>query len=159
MQSWDTLRQGAEESISALWARAEALRWKLASINEKVSDAAFISKVTNIILNITAFKDAIRAIQTSKVPMTASEAKIQLLATEELNLQERESETRGRGLYTGGAGGGGGRFGGGRPGGGRGRHPGGRGPKPSDVCNKCGKTGHWMGDCRKFQRDDPVLSF
>ena len=154
-QSWDTLRQGAEESISALWARAEALRWKLASIGEKVSDAAFISKVTNSILNITAFKDAMRAIQTSKVPMTASEAKIQLLATEELNLQERESETRGRGLYTGGAGGGGGRFGGGRPGGGRGRHPGGRGPKPSDVCNKCGKTGHWMGDCRKFQRDDP----
>ena len=166
-KSWDTLKQGAEESISAFWSRAESIRWKLATIDEKISDATFISKITYALWNATAFKDAIRAIRTSKVPMTAIDAKIQLLAVEELNDQERETETSGRGLYTGGSGGGGSsRPGGGRPGGGDGggRQAGGgtgngrqagRGPKPTDKCNYCGKLGHWMGDCRKFQRENP----
>ena len=149
LQKWDNLAQGAEESISAYWSRAEGAMAGMLSVGETVSEAVFLSKVLNKLWDLASYKDLVVRYNSAPTGITKADIEAQLLAIEHVNMRIRESSTSNKGLFTGGSGGGDG-------GSGQGSQPAGNKAKPGDICNYCQKAGHWKGDCRKFQRDDPA---
>jgi ribosomal protein L15 len=152
-------------SLGDMVTEKEVVKRLLHSVPESLEQVA-ISIETLLDLSKISIEEAtgrLRAVEQRKKPAPVRDDAGRLLLTEEewrvrLNNQEARgsSSSGGRGGSSRGRGRGGGRGRGdshARSHKGKGEPSNKFGPKPDDVCNRCGKKGHWARECRRREKE------